>query len=125
FDFTGTDVVVNAAAYTAVDTAETQQGRRQAWAVNATAVAALARAALTRRFTLVHYSTDYVFDGTSDAYDEDAPLAPLGVYGASKAAGDLAVSVLPAHYLIRTSWVVGAGRNFVATMADLATRGVH
>lgn len=124
FDFTGVDVVVNAAAHTGVDAAETPEGRRQAWAVNATGVAALARAGLAHRFTLVHYSTDYVFDGTAEAYDEDAPPAPLSVYGAAKAAGDLAVSVLPAHYLIRTSWVVGDGPNFVATMADLAARGV-
>lgn len=124
FDFSGVDVVINAAAYTGVDAAETPEGRRQAWAVNATAVAALARAAIEHRFTLVHYSTDYVFDGTQQAYTEEDPVAPLSVYGASKATGDLAVSVVPRHYLIRTSWVVGEGKNFVATMAGLAGRGV-
>jgi dTDP-4-dehydrorhamnose 3,5-epimerase len=120
--------VVNAAAFTAVDAAETHEGRRQAWATNATGVAALARAALARRVTLVHYSSDYVHDGTGagpHGYAEDAPLAPLGVYGQSKAAGDLAVSVLPRHYLLRTSWVVGQGRSFVSTMAGLASRGVR
>ncbi|GGK73496.1 sugar nucleotide-binding protein [Ornithinimicrobium pekingense] len=124
FDFSGVEVVLNAAAFTAVDAAETPQGRREAWATNATGVAALARAAVQHGLTLVHYSSDYVFDGTQEVYDEEDPLAPLGVYGASKAAGDLAVSLTPRHYLIRTSWVVGEGRNFVATMADLAARGV-
>ncbi len=123
FDYTGVATVVNAAAFTAVDAAETGQGRRQAWAVNATAVAALARAAAEHRFTLVHYSTDYVFDGTAEVYGEDDAMAPLSVYGASKAAGDLAVTLAPRHYLVRTSWVVGEGKNFVTTMADLADRG--
>ncbi|MGC5585134.1 sugar nucleotide-binding protein [Ornithinimicrobium sp. W1665] len=124
FDFTGVDVVVNAAAYTAVDQAETPDGRRSAWAANATGVAALARAAIVHGFRLVHYSSDYVFDGTKDVYAEDDPLCPTSVYGASKAAGDLAVSVAPRHYLVRTSWVVGEGKNFVSTMADLAERGI-
>ncbi|WP_407669319.1 sugar nucleotide-binding protein [Ornithinimicrobium avium] len=124
FDFTGVGTVVNAAAYTAVDAAETPEGRRAAWAANATGAAALARAAVKHRFTLVHYSSDYVFDGTQEVYGEDDPIAPLSVYGASKAAGDLAVSVVPRHYLVRTSWVVGKGKNFVTTMAGLADRGV-
>ncbi len=124
FDFSGVGVVLNAAAYTAVDAAETPEGRRAAWAVNATGVAALARAAVEHRLTLVHYSSDYVFDGADEESGEESPLAPLGVYGQSKAAGDLAVSVVPRHYLIRTSWVVGEGRNFVATMRSLAERGV-
>jgi dTDP-4-dehydrorhamnose 3,5-epimerase len=117
-------VVVNAAAYTAVDAAETEGGRAAAWAVNATAPATLARLAREHRFTLVHYSTDYVFDGTAAEHAEDEPLAPLGAYGQSKAAGDLAVGTAPAHYLLRTSWVIGDGRNFVRTMQDLAARGV-
>ena len=134
FDLTGVGTVVNAAAFTAVDAAETPEGRRAAWAANATGVAALARAAVAHRFTLVHYSSDYVFDGTGPfdeddeggmGYPESADLSPLGVYGASKAAGDLAVSVVPRHYLIRTSWVVGDGKNFVRTMAGLADRGVR
>ncbi len=124
FDFSGVGTVINAAAFTAVDAAETADGRRAAWAANATGVAALALAAAQHGFTLVHYSSDYVFDGTRDPYGEDDPFAPLSVYGASKAAGDLAVSVVPRHYLVRTSWVVGEGRNFVTTMADLAARGV-
>ena len=117
------DVVVNAAAYTAVDAAETPEGRATAWATNATAPATLARLAREHRFTLVHYSTDYVFDGTLREHREDEPLAPLGTYGQSKAAGDLAVSTAPAHYLLRTSWVVGEGSNFVRTLHRLATTG--
>ncbi|WP_131106054.1 sugar nucleotide-binding protein [Ornithinimicrobium sufpigmenti] len=124
FDWAGVTTVINAAAHTAVDVAETADGRQEAWAVNATGVAALARAAVEHGFTLVHYSSDYVFDGTADVYRETDPLCPLGVYGQSKAAGDLAVSVVPRHYLIRTSWVVGEGKNFVTTMAGLAERGV-
>ena len=123
FDLSPYGVVINAAGFTAVDAAETPQGRREAWAANATGVAALARAAVRHGFTLVHYSTDYVFDGTMAEHAEDEGLSPLGVYGQSKAAGDLAVSVVPRHYLLRTSWVVGRGRNFVGTMRALAERG--
>jgi dTDP-4-dehydrorhamnose 3,5-epimerase len=117
------DVVLNAAAYTAVDLAETPDGRRAAWAVNAGAPAALARLAARRGFTLVHFSTDYVYDGSRETHDEDEPLSPLGVYGQSKAAGDVAVAAAERHYLLRTSWVVGDGPNFVRTMARLADEG--
>jgi dTDP-4-dehydrorhamnose 3,5-epimerase len=118
------DVVLNAAGYTDVDGAETADGRAASWRVNAHAPAALARLAREHRFTLVHFSTDYVFDGRREQHDEAEPFSPLGVYGQSKAAGDLAVAGAPAHYLLRTSWVVGEGRNFVRTMQDLARRGV-
>lgn len=118
-------VIVNASAYTAVDTAETSEGRRHAWAANVTGVAALARVAGANGITLVHVSSDYVFDGTLDRpYREDDPVCPLGVYGQTKAAGDAIVSTLPRHYIVRTSWVVGEGRNFVRTMASLAERGI-
>jgi dTDP-4-dehydrorhamnose 3,5-epimerase/reductase len=117
------DVVLNAAAYTAVDVAETPDGRRAAWSVNAAAPAALAHLSARHGFTLVHYSTDYVYDGTRDEHDEDEPLSPLGVYGQSKAAGDLAVAAASRHYLLRTSWVVGDGPNFVRTMVRLAAEG--
>lgn len=119
------DVVLNAAAYTAVDNAETPEGRRVAWAVNATAPATLARHALQRRITLVHYSTEYVFDGTQPDHVETEPVAPLGVYAQSKAAGDLAVSLVPRHYILRTSWLIGDGPNFVRTMWRLARDGVN
>lgn len=125
WDWRGYDVVVNAAAYTAVDAAETDEGRREAWTVNAEAVARLAALARQHGFTLVHVSSDYVFDGQAAAYDEHSPVCPLGVYGQSKAAGDLAVMAgAPRHYVVRPSWVVGDGANFVRTMADLADRGV-
>ena len=117
-------VVLNAAAYTAVDVAETAEGRRTAWAANATAPATLARLARDHGFTLVHYSTEYAFDGTATEHTEDEPLSPLGVYAQSKAAGDVAVGTAPRHYLLRTSWVIGDGKNFVRTMATLAGNGV-
>jgi dTDP-4-dehydrorhamnose reductase len=118
-------VIVNAAAFTAVDAAETAEGGAAAWAVNAAAVGALAGIAAAHRITLVHLSSDYVFDGTRQgAYLETDTIAPLGVYGQSKAAGDLAVSAVPRHYIVRTSWVIGDGKNFVRTMAGLAERGV-
>lgn len=123
-DWAEVGAVVNAAAYTAVDEAETAAGRRQAWAVNALGVSRLVEAIRRHRTTLVHFSSDYVFDGTCEPHAEDEPLSPLGVYGQTKAAGDLAVMSLPRHYLVRTSWVVGHGANFVRTMASLADRGV-
>jgi dTDP-4-dehydrorhamnose reductase/dTDP-4-dehydrorhamnose 3,5-epimerase len=119
------DVVINAAAYTAVDAAETAEGRRTAWAVNAAGPAALARIAHRHALTLVHFSTDYVYDGTAGEHDEDEPVSPLGVYGQTKAAGDSAVATTPRHYLVRTSWVIGDGANFVVTMARLADQGAN
>lgn len=119
------DTIVNAAAYTAVDEAETPKGRQQAWAVNAMAVATLSRIAADHGIALVHISTDYVFDGRSHrSYTEGDPVAPLGVYGQTKAAGDAAATTTPRHYVVRTSWVIGDGRNFVRTMANLAERGL-
>ncbi|MDO5285221.1 MAG: bifunctional dTDP-4-dehydrorhamnose 3,5-epimerase family protein/NAD(P)-dependent oxidoreductase [Actinomycetia bacterium] len=117
-------LVLNAAAWTNVDGAESAEGRRAAWKANATVPAVLAQIASQHRQTLVHVSSDYVFDGTKQGWTETDDLAPLSVYGQSKAAGDLAVSVTPRHYLVRTSWVVGDGKNFIATMASLAERGV-
>ena len=70
----------------------------------------------------MHVSSDYVFDGTREEHSEDEPLSPLGVYGQSKAAGDVAVANCPRHYIVRSSWVVGEGRNFVRTMAALSDR---
>lgn len=120
------DTVINAAAYTAVDAAETAEGREAAWATNVAGVAALARIATAHGLTLVHISSDYVFDGTADrAYREDDALSPLGVYGQTKAAGDQIVATVPRHYIVRTSWVIGDGPNFVRTMLALADRGVN
>src|SRR5699024_3689336 len=112
-----------AAAYTAVDAAEGPAGRLAAWQVNATAVARLAQVAATHRLTLVHFSTDYVFDGDATGpYREDAVPCPGSLYGASNAAGDAAAA--RQHYVLRKSWLIAEGRNFVATMAALAERGV-
>ena len=69
-------------------------------------------------------SSEYIFDGTQEPHTEDEVPSPLGVYGQSKAGGDAAVAGTPRHYLVRTSWVVGDGKNFVKTMASLAAKGV-
>ena len=117
--------IVNAAAHTKVDAAETAEGRADAWAANVTGVAALAAVAAANGITLVHVSSDYVFDGAKDgAYLETDAIAPLGVYGQTKAAGDAIVATVPNHYIVRTSWVIGEGANFVRTMASLAGRGI-
>ncbi len=124
FPWADFDLLLNAAAWTDVDAAETDQGRLGAWKANAQAPATLARIAIAHRQTLVHISSDYVFDGSHQSWTEEDDFAPLSVYGQSKAAGDLAVGLVPRHYLVRTSWVVGDGRNFLRTMGDLADRGV-
>ena len=117
--------IVNAAAYTKVDLAETPDGRRDAWAVNVAGAAQLARIAAENGILLVHVSSDYVFDGAvAGPHGEDEPFSPLGVYGQTKAAGDALVATVPRHYLVRSSWVVGDGANFVRTMASLAGRGI-
>jgi len=117
----GPDVVINAAAYTAVDRAEEE--RDAAFAVNRDGAAHLAKACQEAAIPLVHLSTDYVFDGSkSGAYTEDDPIAPLGVYGESKAAGEAAVrNTCDTHIIMRTAWVFSAtGQNFVKTMVKLA-----
>lgn len=115
------DVIVNAAAYTAVDKAETEVAR--AGAVNAIAPGVLAEEALRLDAWLVHYSTDYVFDGSGDQpRREDAITGPLNVYGRTKLAGEQAIQAVGGRYLIfRTSWVYGRhGNNFARTMLRLA-----
>ncbi len=125
FSWSGFDVVINTAAYTAVDKAETPEGRVAAWQVNATGVANLARAACDHDLTLVHISSEYVFDGRAQGpVPEDAPFSPLSAYGASKAAGDLAAALCSSYYIVRTTWMIGDGANFVRTMLDLAARGL-
>ncbi|GJE04228.1 dTDP-4-dehydrorhamnose reductase [Methylobacterium isbiliense] len=113
--------VINAAAYTAVDKAESEVGA--AWRLNALGPAYLAAATARAGIPLVHVSTDYVFDGTgTGAYATDAPVRPRSVYGASKAAGEMAVRTAnPRHAIVRTAWVVSPHRgNFVRTMLRLA-----
>lgn len=124
FDWSKVKIILNAAAYTNVDGAETNEGRVAAWRVNAAAVGHLVQAALQHDLTLVHVSTDYVFDGSQAPHSEDEAFSPLSVYGQSKAAGDIAVSLVPKHYLLRTSWVIGEGKNFVRTMLELGQKGV-
>lgn len=116
--------IINAAAYTAVDQAETPEGRKLAWKINAEAVSRLAQVAAENSITLVHISSEYVFDGTEKIHNEDETLSPLGVYAQTKAAGDIAASSAPKHYLVRTSWVIGEGKNFVGIMKSLAERGI-
>ena len=114
------DVVVNAAAYTAVDRAE--EARDAAFRANAEAPGVLADACARRGAVLVHYSTDYVFDGSGTRpWREDDPTTPLGIYGASKLAGEEAVRSSGArHMVFRTAWVYGAhGHNFMRTMLRL------
>lgn len=113
-------LLVNAAGYTAVDRAESEP--EAAFAVNAEGPAHLAEVATATGIPLLHLSTDYVFDGAkAGAYTEDDPIGPLGVYGASKAAGEQAIRArLERHVIVRTSWVFGThGTNFVRTMLRL------
>ena len=124
FDWSNIDVILNGAAYTNVDGAETNEGRVAAWKVNATAVANLVQVCREHDIMLVHVSSDYVFDGTKQPHLEYESFSPLSVYGASKAAGDLLVATLPKHYILRTTWVIGEGKNFVRTMLGLAEKGI-
>lgn len=116
----GPDVIVNTAAYTAVDAAETDEA--MARRVNADSVAELAKVASERGIRLLHFSTDYVFDGSkSDWYVESDEVAPLGAYGRTKQAGEEAALTHDGALVLRTAWVYGAlGNNFVRTMLRLA-----
>jgi len=116
------DIIINAAAYTAVDKAE--QESDLAFAINRDGVKYLALAAKEARIPLLHVSTDFVFDGEKeDAYTEDDPTAPLGVYSQSKADGEAVLrEILPEHINLRTSWVFSShGSNFVRTMLRLGS----
>jgi dTDP-4-dehydrorhamnose reductase len=126
------DLIINAAAYTAVDKAETEIDL--AFAINAEAPEIMAQYAVAHDATLLHYSTDYVFDGSKNGfYTEDDPRNPLGIYGKSKAAGEQVIedafANLPAqlqkqheaqYAIFRTSWVYGDGGNFIRTILRLA-----
>jgi dTDP-4-dehydrorhamnose reductase len=121
FECISPSVVINAAAYTHVDRAENESDL--AYAVNKNGPAYLARHCADNRLTLIHLSTDYVFDGSKGRpYQESDPVAPLGVYGRSKALGETAIrSILPNHIIVRTSWLYGVyGNNFVKTILKLA-----
>jgi dTDP-4-dehydrorhamnose reductase len=115
------DIIVNPAAYTAVDRAECE--RELAFTVNGEAPGVIARWAAQRRIPLVHFSTDYVFgDQGSEPRREDHPTGPLSVYGESKLAGESAIRAIDGpHLIVRTSWVYAAkGTNFLRTIARLA-----
>lgn len=117
---TDADIVINTAAYTAVDAAEIDA--EEAFRINATAPTAMAEAAAKRALPFLHVSTDYVFDGSgSTSWRDNDPTGPLGVYGASKLAGEEGVRAANGcHAILRTSWVVSAhGNNFVKTMLRL------
>lgn len=116
------DVVINCAAYTAVDKCETET--EQAWLVNATGPENLARQAETKGARLIHISTDYVFDGNkppTESYSENDSVAPLSEYGRSKLAGERAIATYSSNHLIlRTAWLYGwKGNNFLKTMLRL------
>lgn len=116
--------IINAAAYTAVDAAETNEGRIAAWRINASAVSNLSKIAIEFNLAFVNISSEYVFDGTKEVHFEEEDLSPLGIYGQTKAAGDASADTVPKHYTVRTTWVIGEGSNFVRTMQSLAARNI-
>ena len=125
FNWSGVDTILNAAAYTDVDGAESPEGQVAAAKVNDEGAGNLAAVAKDKDLLLVHVSTDYVFDGTKSPHTEDEPLTPLGIYGKTKAEGDKKVAAVPKHYILRASWVIGDGKNFVRTMLGLANKGIN
>jgi dTDP-4-dehydrorhamnose reductase len=124
YDWSKVSVILNAAAYTNVDNAETPEGRVTAWKINASGVGYLAKVAALHDITLVHVSSDYVFDGSRSPHPEDEGVAPLGVYGQTKAAGDIAASITSKYYILRTHALIGDGPNFVRTMTNLAAKNI-
>ena len=125
FNWDNTKVIINAAAWTDVDGAENPSNYNLVKAVNVDASRYLATAASQHDLTFVTFSSDYVFDGSQPIHNEDETFSPLNIYGKTKADGDLAAATTIKHYIIRTSWVIGDGRNFVNIMQDLAARGVR
>lgn len=118
------DVIINANAYMKVDGAEAANGREEAWQENVQRVSDLARVASEHLITLVHFSSDYIFDGTRSSYDEDAPVSPINTFGQTKAAADAVVATVSKHYIIRTSWLIGEGKSFIKTMQRYANDGL-
>ena len=125
FNWDNVKVIINAAAWTDVDGAENPSNYNLVKAVNVDASRYLATAASQHDLTFVTFSSDYVFDGSQPIHNEDELFSPLNIYGKTKADGDLAAATTNKHYIIRTSWVIGDGRNFVNIMQDLAARGVR
>ena len=124
FNWDNVKAIINAAAWTDVDGAENPSNYGLVKAVNVDATRYLATAASQHDLTFVTFSSDYVFDGSQPIHNEDETFSPLNIYGKTKADGDLAAATTIKHYIIRTSWVIGDGRNFVNIMQDLAARGV-
>lgn len=125
FNWSDIEIIINAAAYTNVDGAETDEGRKLNWKVNAEGVCNLSQIANKHRLTLVHISSDYVFNGENKIHTENESFSPLNSYGSAKAAGDIAAKSTEKHYIIRTSWVIGDGNNFVKTMLGLAEKNIE
>lgn len=119
-DWSSYETILNAAAYVNADHSETPEGRLITWQSNAVGPRNLAKVAIKNNLHLIHVSSEYVFDGDNSNHKEDEGFSPLSVYGQTKAAADIAVSLVPDHHILRTSWVVGDGHNFVKTMKNLA-----
>lgn len=120
YDWSNVQIILNAAAYTNVDGAETPEGQLLAGKINDEAVGYLADIVNQKDLTLVHISTDYVFDGTQKIHTEDEVVKPLGVYGQTKAAGDKQAAKAAKHYIVRTSWLIGDGPNFARSIISAA-----
>ncbi|MGH7156970.1 MAG: SDR family oxidoreductase [Candidatus Saccharimonadales bacterium] len=124
YDWREIKAIINCAAFTNVDGAQTPDGKISAWRVNDEAVGYLADIAKAKNLLLVHISTAYVFDGAQKIYTEEDKPNPLGEYAKSKAAGDQRVVQAPKHYIVRTDSVIGDGKNFARTMLDLGKKGI-
>ena len=124
FNWDNVKAIINAAAWTDVDGAENPSNYGLVKAVNVDATCYLATVASQHDLTFVTFSSDYVFDGSQPIHNEDEPFSSLNVYGKTKADGDRVATTTTKHYIIRTSWVIGDGRNFVSIMQDLAARDI-
>lgn len=110
-DWSRYDVVINAAAYVNADHSETEEGEAKTWTANLEGPRNLARVAIQNDLHLIHFSSEYVFNGDTPKHTEDEIPTPLSVYGKTKAAADAVVSEVPNHHILRTTWVVGDGHN--------------
>jgi dTDP-4-dehydrorhamnose 3,5-epimerase/reductase len=124
-DWSKYDVILNAAAYVNADDSQTSEGRIRTWKSNAIGPRNLAEVARKHNLHLVHISSEYVFDGSQANHSEDEPFSPISVYGQTKAAADTAVTLVANHHILRTSWVIGDGHNFVKTMKRLADMRIN
>ena len=118
------DIIINANAYMKVDNAETPSGREEAWRENVQTVTDLARIANEHLITLIHFSSDYIFDGTRSSYDEDVAPSPINTFGQTKAAADAVVATVPRHYIVRTAWLIGEGKSFIDNMRQYSNDGL-